>query len=389
MSTESCAKFLERFVLPMVAGGDLHVGAPIDEQMFEELERGLPHASVPLMAIDEARDVVLARLVVSPPAILFGVDELSLAAAVHNLLYLCHPDADGWMVSDSVRAKVVASAQQFAARPRTGNRSRVLARHALLHNFFDISRTDVKVSWWTGSTTFHGQPTPHRLLRWEQVRRVSQEETTVGFRDLFVGAEVAAVIGTLLRRSPLSQLLLNSPITPHLHWEDVVFLLRDSELARVISYSAIVGKSPFEIVETPARLAASFDQMLERSPREQDVRTVAAFLSYLNCLLALDEVHLTEKSPLLATVLGSKDRARGLATFFSVPAALAQLDSALAYPPGLSSDPRLQARWQLHRSQAIEQLGEGVAPGLAARMRRHFGMVESKENKQDGHPEQI
>lgn len=386
MSNESCTEFLERFVLPLVAGGALHIGKPIDEDRLTEFEKNLAHASVPLIAIDEAREVVMSRLVVSPPAILFDVDELSLAAAVHNLLYLCHPDAESWTVSDSARAKVVASAQKFAARPRTGNRNRVLARHALLHNFFDISRTDVKVSWWTGSTTFYGQSTPKRLLRWGNMRRVRQEESTVGFRDLFVGADVAAVIGTLLRRSPLSQLLLKSPGAPHVHWEDLVFLLRDAELARAISYSVIDGNNPKEVVEIPARLAAGFEQMLERSPKEQDLRTVAAFLSYLNYLLALREEHLSESSPLLAAALGAKERARGLATFFSLPAALAAVDKNLASPPGMSADPRLEMRWNLHRSQAAEVLGEGVVLGLVTRMQRHFGMLESTETNQDGQP---
>ena len=119
MATATCAEFLESFVLPLVAGGALHVGKPIDAATLETFQQQLPHASVPLVAIDEARERVLSRIVVRPPACVLDEDELHLAAAVHNLLFLAHPDADGWNMSESGRAKVVTCSQSFAARPRS------------------------------------------------------------------------------------------------------------------------------------------------------------------------------------------------------------------------------------------------------------------------------
>ena len=44
----------------------------------------------------------------------------------------------------------------------------------------------------------------------------------------------------------------------------------------------------------PARLAAAFEQMLERAPDEADVRAVAAFLVHLNALFCLGELNLRE-----------------------------------------------------------------------------------------------
>jgi hypothetical protein len=384
MASWSCAEFLEHFVLPMVAGGEMHVGKPIDVKKLKDYEHALGEASVPLVAIDEARETVLSELVVSPPPLVFDVDELHLAAAVHNLLYLVHPDADGFG-AQSARTKVIATAQHFAARTRTGNRRRLMARHALLHNLFDIGRVDLKISWWTGSVTLLGQPAPGRLMRWRDLRRVKETETQVGFADLFKGADVAAVLAALVRRSPLSQLLYAGKDGPHLHWEDAVFLLRDSELARSIAYNAIRGSDPHARLAIPARFAASFEQMLERSPSESDVRTVAAFLVYLNCLLALDEVGLREKSPLLAAALGTGQRPRGLATFFALPAALSQVDARLYVPDGLLTEDRLAGRWEMHREQALEALGESLVDGLAERLRRHLASVlESPALQEDG-----
>lgn len=385
MATGSCINFLEHFVLPLVAGGEMHVGKPIDARRLEAMEHELPHASVPLVAIDEAREVVLSDIVVRPPAMVFDIDELSLAAAVHNLLYLSHPDADGLRLTLSARAKVVATAQRFSARTRSGNRRVVMARHALLHNIFDIGRKDLKVSWWTGSASYLGQAAPQRLMRWSGVRRVRQTESRVGFSELFKGPDTAAVLVSLLRRSPLSQLLYAGSEGPHLHWEDVVFLLRDAELARSVAYNAVGGGDAQARLVIPTRLAAGFEQMLERSPKEGDIRSVAAFLVYLNCLLAVDEIGLREKSPLLATALATTQRPRGLATLLALPAALGLVDPRLAAPPGLLDDPRLAARWQIHRDQVWDALGAALVEGLAERLRRHLtSVLESPALQEDG-----
>ena len=168
----------------------------------------------------------------------------------------------------------------------------MLARHGLLHNLFRIGRTDVKVTWWTGSATYLGQEAPKRLSRWAGVRRVHEETSHAGFRDLFQGADVVSVVATLARRSPLTLLLSSGQGGPHLHWEDAVFLLRDAEIARALAYGSIEGATPDEQVQGAARFAASFEQMLERAPSAADVRTVLAFLVYLNCLLAMKEVDL-------------------------------------------------------------------------------------------------
>jgi hypothetical protein len=170
-----------------------------------------------------------------------------------------------------------------------------------------------------------------------------------------------------------------------LHWEDVVFLLRDAEIARSVAYNAVGSSNPQARLVIPARLAAGFEQMLERSPNEGDLRSVAAFLVYLNCLLALDELPLRDKSPLLASALASGQRPRGLATLLALPAALELVDPRLAAPPGLASDARLAARWEVHRAQAKEALGSALIEGLAERLRRHLtSMLESPALQEDG-----
>jgi hypothetical protein len=157
-----------------------------------------------------------------------------------------------------------------------------------------------------------------------------------------------------------------------------VFLLRDAELARAVAYRLVPDGPPRDQVAGPARLAAAFEQMLERTPDEADVRAVAAFLVHLGALFCMGELHLREhsaRSPLLSTVLSIESvgqRPRGLATLFALPGALAQVDPRLATPPGIETIPALAERWRVHRSQAAELLSEAVVDALAARLRRHL-----------------
>src|SRR5262245_38065797 len=290
MAKTHVREFLDQFVRPLVAGGELHIGAPIPMSDVERWATELDNASVELVAVDEARTSVLSTLVCRPPAFVLDFDELALAAGLHNALFLVHPRADRWSVTDRQRRRIIDTALSLVSQPLTRERVRVMARHALLHNLFHLTRNDVTVSWWTGRARFHGQRPPARLTSWRGIRRVREEVTVVDFDELLAVPDTAPVIATLLRRTPLTQLLDSHPGAPALHWEDAVFLLRDAELARAIAYKLVPDAPPREQVAGPARLAAAFEQMLERAPDEADVRTVAAFLVHINALFCLGEL---------------------------------------------------------------------------------------------------
>lgn len=381
MARQHVRDFLANFVKPLVGGGELHVAAPLPMPDVERWEHELGDASVELVEVDDARTLVLSTLVCRPPALVLDGDELMLAAGLHNALFLVHPRADVWSVSDKQRRRIIETALAMVSRPLSRNRTRILARHALLNNLFHLTRNDTTVSWWTGRARFFGQRPPARLLAWRGVRRVREEVTVVDFDELLAVPDTAPVIATLLRRTPLTQLLDSHPGAPPLHWEDAVFLLRDAELARAVAYRLVPDAAPRDQVAGPARLAAAFEQMLERAPDEADVRAVAAFLVHLNALFCLNELSLREpaaKSPLISTVLAAEaagQRPRGLATLFALPGALALVDPRLSIPPGVETFPPLARRWMVHRAQTAELLSDAVVDALAARLRRHLRAV--------------
>ncbi len=378
MARLAARDFLTRFVRPLVAGGELRVGAPLPVVEVERWEGDLPHSSIEVEAVDDARSAVLSTLVVRPPPMLLELDDLQLAAGLHNALFLVHPRAELWSVSDRQRRRIIDNALTLVSQPLTRSRTRVMARHALLHNLFHLTRHDVTVSWWTGRARFQGQKPSKRLTAWKGVRRVREDEVVVRFDDLLAVPDTAPIVATLLRRTPLTQLLDSHPGAPPLHWEDAVFLLRDHELARAVAYRLVPDASPKDQIDGPARLAAAFEQMLERAPDEADVRAVTAFLVHLSALYCLGEIHMREvnaKSPLISQVLAAEaagQRPRGLTTLFALPGALALVDPRLATPPGIDSVPALAARWKMHRAQTAELLSDAVIDALAQRLRRHL-----------------
>ncbi len=370
--------FLAGFVKPLIAGGEVHIGPPIPSEDVARWEGELGDATIELMEVDDARHAVISTLVCRPPTFILEGEDLALAAGLHNALFLVHPRAEEWSVSDRTRRKVIDTALVQVSQPMTHNRTRVMARHALLHQLFHLTRADITVSWWTGRARFQGQKPPSRLTAWPGMRRVREDVTTVDFEELLAVPDTAPVVATLLRRTPLTQLLDAHPAAPPLHWEDAVFLLRDAELARAVAYRLVPDAAPRDQIAGPARLAAAFEQMLERTPDEADVRAVAAFLVHLAAMFCFGELGLREpaaKSPLISTVLAAEaagQRPRGLATLFALPAALAAVDPRLALPPGITQLPALTARWRAHRSQTWELLGDATIDALAARLRRHM-----------------
>lgn len=369
-------QFLANFVVPLVRGGAMQVGRPISEPELTVFIQDLPHASVPLVAADEARTDAVAELVVRPPSFVLDEDELHLAAALHNLLFLEHPMVDTWTSPTSRLERVRETAQRFVARPRPSNRYQLLARHGLLHNLFDVTRTDVTVSWWTGSATFQGQQPPARLTRWGALRRVSAEKKTAMYSDLLGDPDVEPIVGELLRLTPLTDLLSQPREGPPLDWDCAVVVLRDAELARAVAYHSLRHRNAEAMLGAPARFAAAFERYLERSPPAQDVRAVAAFLVHLNALLGVAESRdrdLDAPSPLLTTLLAPERaarRARGLGTFFALPDALAKVDPRLAVPPGMLDDELYRRRWERHRAQSRAMTSDAVLDNLAGRLKK-------------------
>ncbi len=374
-SVAALGTFLETFVTPLVAGGKLRVGAPLALDQLDEFDRVLAECSGQADPIDDARAQVLAAMVVRPPPMILDRDDLALAMGLHNALFLAHPDVDKVGITERQMRRVAATGQLLASQPLAREPRRLLARHALLHNVFALHRTDLLLAWWTGHAQFHGQPAPARLTRWRAVRRVQQTTRTVAVDELLLTDTAMPTAAALLRRSPLTLILTAHPSAPLVHWEECAFLLRDRVLAQALARPLLVGDDAATRLARPARLAAAFEQMLERSPAAADVRAVAGLLCYLAAQLCIDDLATPkdDPSPLLARALAMQPRPRGLVALLALPDALAQVAPALAVPPGVLGAPELARRWRAHRRQVAAQLGQPVIDDIANRVSKALG----------------
>jgi hypothetical protein len=418
-------EFLQRFVVPLVSGGDLHVSAPVPPAALVAWETQLGEVTPELVEVDAARAAIAAALVVAPPPMAFDAADLRLAVALHAALVLAHPATDGWG-SRKGRKELAAFAAELAAVPPPDGRRELLARHTLLGRMFELVRVDVHVKWWTGKAEFRGAEPPRRLTRWRKLRRVKEETAEVGLSEVLSGEETRSVVAALLAASPLTDLLsLDAPGRrwPPFRWGAQLDVLRDAELARAVAYrwlaelpatsaprlrACAIGAGAWEqCLATPLELlprargapaggpppSPAAEAVVKLGPllalparpapslTGADVRAATAFLVHLNALCALAEADsgpadtLDAPSPLVASSLAARrgpelaqPEATGLRLFFCVPDVAARCDPALAAPPGISSEPRLSRRWAAHRAQVRAALGEERLAQLARRL---------------------
>jgi hypothetical protein len=405
--TPDLRRFLETFALPLVAGGELRIGAPIDAATLAIWDVELGSHSDVTVAIDEARAAIAATLVVRPPAFALAPPDLRLLVALYSALVLAHPRTEGWP-SRRGRAALTELAERLTDIAAPAGRAEMLARHTLLAGLFDLSRVDTRVSWWTGRAEFKGTPAPRRLTLWRSVRRVKEEHSEVPLAEI-VSDEAAAIVTRLIQVSPLTDLAtLGAPGRrfPGFRWDTgVAEALRDAELARAVAYCwlgdlAERGADPAVRLRAAAAACDAWEEALaaplevlgrvrlrtsERAGRTAalapaDLRAATAFLVHLCGLVAVAEAAKTPAadadapSPLVSAGLAAKrtaepwDLSGGLRLLFAVPDVAGRVDPALGEPPGVGEEPLLRRRWAAHRAQVKAAFGDERLAQLARRL---------------------
>ena len=367
----SPVSFLQTFVLPLVSGGEVHVGNPLVPSFLEKLYEELIGSPSLVGEIDLARGKSIEDLFVSRQVLEFDLPCLRTAASLYNLLLLAHPQIkEGSTAYD----RILGYAKELAIDTPADTTAEAVNRHALLCNVFKIRRADVRLSWWTGKASYQGQKPPSRLTRFRGLRRVHEETEWQGFESLFSNPDAQNVLFRILRGSPLTQLLFAHAASPILHWENAVFLLRDAEICRGVCYSVFKNRDPNETRTALSRYTIGLRQMLNRSPDPVDVRAVVGLLVYLNVLLSIDgpfALELTGGSLRMkheSTSSSNADAppeekldperllANGFRGWAALPTAAMRVDPAFAEPSGLlayQSDV-----WHRHRDSIAADVGE-------------------------------
>jgi hypothetical protein len=310
--------FLAGFVHPLVAGGELHVGAPLGVEELAELRAEAAVGGDPTLASEELRRVEQARQARATELWLYPVpttwDETSacLSAAIHNLLFFSHPDAARWSVSRVKRQRLIAFSASLLHRAAPSSAEEVVARHTIVGNLLRLQRRDVVVEYWAAIEEFRGQIPPARLLRWPRLRRLRHSEHTVSWLgEETLADDQQALLAQILALSPLSDLVALHRSVPPFSWLPLARYLQQPLLARLVCHLYL--ESGLDVLG--AALARTFWQLVS-SPeqgRAPAVRTVCGLLGYLCALHAMvSEAPLTVEgddpaASLIAVVVASAD----------------------------------------------------------------------------------
>jgi hypothetical protein len=265
--TELAAKakqLYERFLAPLVLGGELTPGPALGARAAMALDGGLAAVDPDVRSrVDVARVRVARRLV--PVDTLEGpsADEWALAAALHDLVHALHPDLGGFPHASAPEKLLDLTRQTLEAVPPAATLAEELSRHTYFARLFEIERTDTRVSWWSGSRVFVGTAPSPRLLAWPELRRVHTEETTYALVELPNDAASARrrrfweELDRLLVKLPLTDLATSARGIPAFAWNGANLGLFATPHTRVVAFRALALQPTWWVDAALARATAA------------------------------------------------------------------------------------------------------------------------------------
>jgi hypothetical protein len=267
-----CTGLLERFLLPLVVGGELRPGRPIGSRIALALGEHAGAADTEKLSwLLLARTRLARRLV--PIDRIDGVcpEEWALGAVLHDLVQSTHPDLGGLFRGKLPRRVLELCEATLDRVPPARSAKDALLRHTLFARTLEIARTDTKISWWVGSRTFLGTEVPARLAAWPAVRRVRIEKTPRPLVDLpssggrVDGDAFARVLRRFLERTPLTDLATSARPVPEFQWTEGTLTLIATRGGRTLALRALdlaesregletaLGRATLELAKRKAR----------------------------------------------------------------------------------------------------------------------------------------
>lgn len=232
----SADTFVERFALPLVRGGEIHVGRPVDGEDLRRLEVEISGVSG---ASELAEACARRASYFWPDAVSTALDGKAarLLAGAHNTLFLSHPEREGLFRASRGTSEVVAFTSTCLEVGPPAKDTVAVARHALLGRVPLLRREDVSVRFWAGRREFFGQTPPGRLVAWPRVRRVEREQRTVRWLETEMLPEQRALLAKLLAVSPVTDLLsIDQGGRPQPDFVLLAPVLGRPRIARLIAY---------------------------------------------------------------------------------------------------------------------------------------------------------
>ena len=341
--------FVRDVMVPLVTRGTVTIRGPLDADDLAALldaKGRLPGTA----ELAEAQRQVIARYLLDEPPPQLDEECIALAVAIHNLCFLLgrdHLDETRRVIS-----RIASYTARLAQRPDPEDELALCARHAIVGGLRTITRRDVRVRFWAGEQSFRGEPPPARLLRWQSVRRVRQEQTAV---SLFDEAQKAPLLRTivdkLLGSSPLTELLALPAADPVADLSRCARWLSSPAIARVIADEYLARGIGAILAPLVTALLAVYNK-----PDSQVAAAIATqFHSHLHLLDLLARPPRDREGHLQILRGHIQGRERAAADGFGLHAAADRL--GLGRPPDLMGDLALQRNVDAYVDACAELVG--------------------------------
>ena len=294
ISAERIDAFLGQFLLPLVAGGEVHVGQPLDAEDLAELTVYAAARDEQVLGIEATCLQQAAELWLYPVQPRVDATALRLTVAIHNLLFLSHPTSAKWRVGKRGRGRIEGFVRQCLELPPPRDDGELVQRHVFVGYLERLTRVDTEIRYWLGSVNFVGQQPPPRLLRFPQLRRVRQSRRQVGWLGSELSPPQLELLTMLLAASPLTDLWTPDRQAPAFSWLPVYQYLSSRWMARLVCHHYL-GRGLG--VVAPALALAFWELCASEDPEKHAaLRTVCGLLAYLLALYYLTRDPTAEES---------------------------------------------------------------------------------------------
>lgn len=370
--TRDLGEFCARFVAPLLAGGEVHVGAPVRPHDFRAMAADLAAlrtSDVAALRLQRAQQLVAEPALHDP-----GAEELALWVALYNLLVLDHPERGRVWARQATWRRVESAARYWLLYSRPEGFEAALANHAAVGAFLDLTRRDLILSGAEGELRFVGQEIPRRRLRWTVSGALNVREETINWWSAAHAPEVAALQQDVLWASPVTCLLRPLMAPPGYSPLEGASFLRHRAFARAVCHAwassrhwieiggSVLGSLLFSLTGRPlsgasgAAPAATGRPVLALpgAPAEdagpEDVAALVGALIHVHFLRVL------ELGARLGVAPTSRDRP--VQMFLALPLLLPALAPVLGSPLGGAADAGFDAQVGRRWTEYIDHLGE-------------------------------
>ncbi|MCX4244749.1 hypothetical protein [Paraliomyxa miuraensis] len=201
----SLTELLDDFVMPLLGGGPLQVGAPLrarDLPPMLELARELQRPELRFLRLRRGQQLVADPELPDPDP-----DELQLWAGLYNTLVFEHPDRRRVWSRASVWRRVEGTTRSLLTLSAPASVGEALMRHVSVGAFIDLRRHDMVVGLPTGGELrAMGQDLPRRILRVASPADGLRHEQ-VRLCEQLASLEAQRLLEDALRASPLTCVL--------------------------------------------------------------------------------------------------------------------------------------------------------------------------------------